>query len=135
MARTTATPAYCYGTATRASALLFLLPWSAPAWPADMDQPWQDLINAWVGKTDYKPTRVGIGYMLAGDCPISNIDPYAEGPTADNQWIHNEGPHIMVIVPDAASLEGLPTDPYSGKPYVMWKGTLYQHIMIPTAGN
>jgi hypothetical protein len=102
--------------------------------PMCIDQPWQELIGAWVGKTDYTASRVGIAYMLAGDCPTSNDDPYAAGPTADNHWME-EGPHLMIIVPDAASLEGLSTDPYSGRPYVMWKGTPYQHIMIPTAGN
>jgi hypothetical protein len=105
------------------------------ACPICTDQVWRDFIPAWIGKTDFKPSGVGISYMLAGDCPVSNIDPYAEGPTADNQWIDEGGPHIMVIVPDAASLEGLPTDPYSGKPYHMWKGTPLEHIMIPTVGN
>ena len=71
-------------------------------------------------------------YMLAGDTGASNIDPYATGPTADNQWVA-EGPHIMVIVADPGQLEGLPTDPNSGGAYVMWKGTPYAHIMIPVA--
>ena len=68
--------------------------------------------------------------MLAGDEGASNIDPYAEGETADNQWIV-EGPHIMIIVPDPALLDSLPTDPSIGGPYVMWKGTPYVHIMVP----
>ena len=38
----------------------------------------------------------------------------------------------MIIVPDAALLEGVPTDPNAGGPYVMWKGTPYAHIMMPT---
>jgi hypothetical protein len=37
----------------------------------------------------------------------------------------------MVLVPDPARLEGIPTDPNSGGAYVMWKGTPYAHIMIP----
>ena len=37
--------------------------------------------------------------MLAGDTGASNIDPYAEKRTNDNQWIA-EGPHIMVLLPD-----------------------------------
>lgn len=33
--------------------------------------------------------------------------------------------------PDDAALDALPTDPYGGGPYVMWKGTPYAHVMIP----
>jgi hypothetical protein len=36
-------------------------------------------------------------------------------------------------VPDPALLEGIPTDPATGGPYVMWKGTPYQHVMVPVA--
>ena len=37
----------------------------------------------------------------------------------------------MIIVPNPAELEGISTDPYSGGPFVMWKGTPYGHIMVP----
>jgi hypothetical protein len=37
----------------------------------------------------------------------------------------------MVIVPDLALLEGIPTDPKTGGPFIMWKGTPYAHIMVP----
>ncbi len=40
----------------------------------------------------------------------------------------------MIIVPDVEMLAGLPTDPHSGGPWVMYKGTPYAHIMIPV-GN
>ena len=68
--------------------------------------------------------------MLAGDAGASNIDPYAEGPTEDNDWVV-EGAHLMLLVPDNSALEGLSTDPENGGPYVMWKGTPYAHIMVP----
>ena len=42
-------------------------------------------------------------------------------------------PHVMVIVPDPAQLDALSTDPQNGGPWVMWKGTKYAHIMMPTA--
>ncbi|GAM70181.1 hypothetical protein JCM19236_5728 [Vibrio sp. JCM 19236] len=73
---------------------------------------------------------MGISYMLAGDGGASNINPYDTEKTDDNQWIV-EGPHLMIITPDAALLESLPTDPSQGGPYVMWKGTPYAHIMVP----
>ncbi|MGB5511489.1 MAG: hypothetical protein WBM87_07265 [Woeseiaceae bacterium] len=65
----------------------------------------------------------------AGDEGASNIDPYAEGPTDDNEWI-KEGAHLMILAP-AAMLDAYPTDPENGGPYVMWKGTPYQHLMVP----
>ncbi|CAN5783093.1 hypothetical protein BH23GEM9_BH23GEM9_28980 [soil metagenome] len=36
-------------------------------------------------------------------------------------WVRS-GPHLMLIVPDPAELEGFPTDPENGGPWVMWKG-------------
>jgi hypothetical protein len=30
-------------------------------------------------------------------------------------------------------LEGIPTDPSGGGPYVMWGDTPYAHIMVPVA--
>ena len=41
---------------------------------------------------------------------VSNTDPYATEPTADNDWV-KEGPHLMILMPDPAALEGLSTDP------------------------
>lgn len=95
-----------------------------------LDEPWLAWAKAWVNKTPVKVDRVGMAYMLAEDGGASNIDPFAEGPTADNQWVV-EGKHLMIIVPDPASLDGMSTDPDSGGPYVMWKGTPYAHIMAP----
>jgi len=45
-------------------------------------------------------------------------------------WVQ-EGPHLMIIVPNSGALVGLPDDPGSGGPYVMWKGTPYAHVMVP----
>ena len=98
--------------------------------PMCMDQPWLEWAHAWMNREAVEIDRVGISYMLQGDAGASNIDPFAEGPTEDNQWVE-EGPHLMIIVPDPAALEGIPTDPENGGPYVMWKGTPYAHIMVP----
>jgi hypothetical protein len=37
----------------------------------------------------------------------------------------------MIVVPDAAALEGLPTHPDDGGPWVMYRDTPYAHIMVP----
>lgn len=97
--------------------------------PMCMDSEWMKWANAWQTRGDYSAEALGISYMLAGDEGASNIDPYAEGPTDDNQWIE-EGAHLMILAP-AALLEAYPTDPNNGGPYVMWKGTPYQHLMVP----
>lgn len=103
--------------------------------PMCMDGPWMEWADAWMNKKPFQAKTLGISYMLGGDgAGASNTDPYAEGKTDDNQWI-TEGTHLMIITPDQALLDSLPTDPYYGGPYVMWKGTPYAHIMIPVGAR
>jgi hypothetical protein len=98
--------------------------------PMCLDEVWMEWADAWANKQPFSAARLGIAYMLAGDGGASNIDPYAEGPTDDNEWIV-EGPHLMLLVPDESMLEGITTDPSAGGPYVMWRGTDYAHVMVP----
>ncbi len=95
-----------------------------------LDQAWLGWAKAWMSKQPVKIDTVGTAYMLAGDGGGSNIDPFADKETADNQWVV-EGPHLMIVIPDTAALDGIPTDPKNGGPYVMWKGTPYAQIMAP----
>ncbi|MDH3255266.1 MAG: hypothetical protein OEM62_09770, partial [Acidobacteriota bacterium] len=67
--------------------------------PMCNDAVWMEWADAYLNKKDYAGGKFGISYMLAGDEGASNIDPYAEGPTEDNQWI-KEGPHLMILVSD-----------------------------------
>jgi hypothetical protein len=99
--------------------------------PMCLDAPWRALIDAWMNKRPATVTQMGFGYMLQGDMPVSNVDPFATAPTPGNQWIQRGDPHVMVLVPDQKLLDGLSTDPKSGGPFVMWKGTPYAHIMVP----
>ncbi|WP_209316424.1 hypothetical protein [Halomonas salinarum] len=101
--------------------------------PMCLDETWLSWAEAWQAKESFTAETLGIAYMLAGDEGASNIDPYAEGPSEDNQWIE-EGPHLMVIAPPAL-VETFPTDPDNGGPYLMWKGTDYQHLMIPVGAR
>ncbi len=76
-------------------------------------------------------TEFSLSYMMAGEgeaLGVSNVDPFATEPTDDNQWV-KEGPHLMILVPDPAALEGISTDP-KDPVYVMWKNTPYAHIMV-----
>jgi len=97
--------------------------------PMCMDNEWIKWADALQNEKEYASESLGVSYMLAGDAGASNIDPYAEGPTDDNEWIR-EGAHLMILAP-AALLEAFPTDPQNGGPYVMWKGTPYAHLMVP----
>ncbi len=102
--------------------------------PMCLDEQWVKWAMAWTSHEIPEITRVGTAYMLAGGVDASNTDPYATEPAPGDNWVHS-GPHVMIIVPDPAALDGLPTDPNSGGPYVMWKGTPYAHIMMPVAGS
>lgn len=101
--------------------------------PMCLDELWMEWAQAWQNKEPFTAESIGVAYMLSGDEGASNVDPYAEGPTDDNEWV-KEGPHLMLIAP-AELLENFPTDPQNGGPYVMWKGTDYQHLMIPVGAR
>ncbi len=95
---------------------------------------WDKLLAAMLSEKPIDVKEFSISYMLAGEgeaLGVSNVDPFATEPTDENQWV-KEGPHLMILVPDAAALEGLSTDP-KDPVYVMWKGTPYAHIMVKIA--
>lgn len=77
------------------------------------------------------PNKIAFMYMLAGDNGASNTDPYASGQTSGNHWVKT-GPHVMIMGPATNTL-GYPRAPDADptKPYVMWAGTPYEHVMIP----
>ncbi len=100
--------------------------------PMCFDEVWMTWGDAWQNKKPFSADKIGFSYMLAGDEGASNVDPFATGPTADNQWVV-ESPHMMIIAPDAAMLSGITRDPSRGGPYVMWDGTDYAHVMVPIA--
>ncbi|WP_156528592.1 hypothetical protein [Sinorhizobium glycinis] len=87
--------------------------------------------TAWIGKKEPPKGKVGFMYMLAGGTDASNTDPYATKPEEGNNWVET-GPHVM-IVNATDMMQGYPTEPKpdTSKPYVMWAGTPYAHLMIP----
>ena len=100
--------------------------------PLCNDATWMAFMQAFAEKKAPNPTSVGIGYMFAGDMPVNNDDPFDTTRDPSETWV-TEGPHIMVIVPNAEStLKDMTSDPNAGGPYVMFKNTPYAHIMIPT---
>ena len=76
--------------------------------------------------------KVGFMYMLRGDGGASNTNPYATKADPNNNWIKT-GSHVMIVGSGAKMLDGYPrtakADPT--KPYVMWPGSPYEHLMLP----
>ena len=65
-----------------------------PNSPMCIDAVWEKQVLAWVGKRPFKTDKIGLAYMLMGDGGSSNVDPYATGPTADNEWVvEGAAPH------------------------------------------
>lgn len=98
--------------------------------PMCLDSTWHSFMAAVQAGEEPTVTQMGISYMIVGDCGVSNIDPSATGATEDNQWIL-EGPHLMMLLPDSDLYDQYPADPYADGPYIMWKDTPYEHLMVP----
>ena len=92
---------------------------------------WVEFLRAYVNKTKPTYTDIGFAYMLMGDTPVSNRDPYATEETTPDDWVTHLGPHLMMLIPDTDLLKSIPTDHLNGGPWIMWPDTPYAHIMIP----
>jgi hypothetical protein len=100
--------------------------------PMCADKAAMEWVQAWQDKGP-APQKLGFIYMLSGDNGASNTDPYATKEAADNNWVKT-GSHVMIVGAEAKSmLQGYPRDskPDPNKPYVMWPGTPYEHLMLP----
>ena len=99
--------------------------------PMCLDANAMEWAHAWMTHQP-PPDKVGFMFMLAGGSDASNTDPYAKGPEAGNHWI-TTGSHVMVVGPAVKAMPGYPkdADPDTSKPYVMWAGTPYEHLIIP----
>ncbi len=109
-------------------------PGSAAMGPMCNQAQWDALLGAYKKREPIEVKELSVSYMLAGEgeaIGVSNTDPFATKPTDDNDWV-KEGPHLMILVPNPETLEGLSTDP-KDPVYVMWKGTPYAHIMVKIA--
>lgn len=98
--------------------------------PMCLEPTFQAWAAARMSKTKPDIKQVGFGYMLQGGSDASTTDPFPTEPGPEG-WVAS-GPHVMMVSPDLASLAALPTDYKSGAPWVMWQGTPYAHLMIPT---
>jgi hypothetical protein len=107
-----------------------------PSTPGDdpmcLDPNAMEWLHADMAKTA-PPDKVGFIYMLKGGWDFSNTDPFATSPHNGKPTI--TGPHVMVVGP---AVKAVPGYDRTGEgvntaiPYVMWKDTPYEHLMIPT---
>lgn len=103
-------------------------------YPACLDQAWQAWFGAYQAGEEPDIDGIGISYMLQGGPAASNTDPMATAPPEGEDWLMDPA-HVMIIVPDPAMLDAFPTEHDTGRPYVMWAGTPYAHLMVPTVVN
>lgn len=89
--------------------------------------------EAWMGHKDPPANNVGFMYMLQGGSDASNMDPWGTKPAEGHKWVET-GPHVMVVgAPSLNSLYPSGPEPDTRKPYVMFAGTPYAHVMIPVS--
>jgi hypothetical protein len=98
--------------------------------PMCVDGPWQAFLGGWMSGEPPEIDKLGVSYMMQGGPWASNEDPFATEPPEGQDWVQ-EPPHLMIVVPDPAMLDGFPTVHTTGGPYVMWAGTPYAHLMVP----
>jgi hypothetical protein len=106
-----------------------------PSTPGDdpmcLDPNAMEWLHAYMAKAA-PPDKVGFIYMLKGGWDFSNTDPFATAPHNGKPTI--TGPHVMVVGPAVKSLPGYDRTGEgvnTAVPYVMWKDTPYEHLMVP----
>lgn len=100
--------------------------------PMCVDAASMDFLHALLTKGTPPSGKVGLMYMLAGGTDASNTDPFSAKPSTKDHWIKT-GPHLMIAGADSAFYDAYPKDPDpdTSRPYVMWAGTPYRHLMVP----
>ena len=92
-----------------------------PSMPGDarpmcLDEPWIQFIEAFLARKQPPPVgHIAVGYWL-------------QGASTDGEDFDGE-PHIALLAPRAV-IDSLPDEPSNGAPWVMWKGTPFEHVMI-----
>jgi len=98
--------------------------------PMCLDRNAMEWLHAWMDHKDAPKGKMGLVYMLQGGSDASNEDPFATNPPSGKKWV-TTGPHVMVVglagaLPDLSKTADAPT-----KPFIMWAGSSYEHIMMP----
>jgi hypothetical protein len=100
--------------------------------PMCMDRNGFEWFKALLAKEKPPEGKIWFIYMLKGGSDASNDDPFASEPPAGKKWVQT-GPHVMIGGPGITKM--LDSYPASAddtrKPYVMFGGTPYEHLMVP----
>ncbi len=98
--------------------------------PMCLDRNAMEWLQAWLDHKDAPKGKLGLVYMLQGGSDASNDDPFATKPPQGQRWV-TTGPHVM-MVGMAGMLGNLPrTADAPTKPFIMWGGSSYEHVMMP----
>ena len=92
--------------------------------PWCVNQAWVNFLKAYLNHKKPSYNQVGVAYMMRGDTPVSNSDPYASKKTNDADWVVGLGAHLMVLIPTGADMSSYPTEWRNGEPWIMWKTPL-----------
>jgi hypothetical protein len=99
--------------------------------PVCTDQNGLEWVKSVAARTE-PPNKIGFIYMLAGDTGTTNHDPHQRDTRL--HWVQT-GPNVMIVGPGVREMMGYSrtldvADP--SQPYVMFPGTPYEHLMLPT---
>ena len=98
--------------------------------PMCNDPVWMKWMAAVGAGTEFSTDVVGLSYMLQGDAMVNNDNPMATDPNDGGVWVQ-DGPHLMMLLPNRDQVANLPRDPFVGGAYVMWADTPLWHVMVP----
>ena len=103
--------------------------------PACSDEAAQAWMKAYMAGEQPALETDGWMWMLHGDMGADNFDHTAMSIEEANpaHWIVS-GPHLMMMPADVSTIANTTTDFTSGVPYLMFKGTGFDHLMIPLEG-
>ena len=98
--------------------------------PICVDKQAMQWFQAYMTQSSPDLSQAGIAYMLQGGSDASNTDPFAIKPAEGEDWL-NAPAHVMVFPVGKLDQAIYGTDPNQGGSWIMWAGTLYEHLMIP----
>lgn len=98
--------------------------------PICADKQGMSWFEAYMSQKPPQLSQAGIGYMLQGGSDASNTDPFATKPAEGEDWV-SAPPHVMVFPAGKLDQKVYGTDYKTGKPWIMFAGTPYEHLMVP----
>ena len=98
--------------------------------PVCVDRMGLEWTKAWREHREPKLAGSGLGYALRGGASASDTDPFAKEPADTRSWI-GLPPHIRIFPLGRLDAAVYGSDARSGKPWILWGGTPYEHLIVP----